>query len=93
MNHTRNQDLREAFSSIISMILGLLHAHGLRGLLHLRTIWLFSRELRRLADEFVALFEAFQAGTLPLPAPPIAARKPPFDWLWARRAPAWFASC
>ena len=71
---TRTQDLREAFSSIITMILGLLRAQGLRGLLQLPTLWLVSRELRRMAAEFLTLLDAFRAGTLPLPsvAPPIA---------------------
>src|ERR1700677_3467016 len=64
----RTQDLREAFASIIPMILGLLRAHGWRGLLHLPTLWLVSRELRRMGDQFCALLDAFRAGTLP-PAP------------------------
>ena len=68
MKQTRTQDLREAFSSIISMILGLLRAQGWRGLLHLPTLWLVSRELRRMGAEFCALLDAFRAGTLP-PAP------------------------
>jgi hypothetical protein len=72
-NTTRTQDLREAFTSIITMMLGLLRAHGLRGLLMLPTFWLVSRELRRLADEFCNLFAAFQAGTLP----PVAPAQPP----------------
>src|ERR1700677_5134212 len=70
----RTQDLREAFTSIISMILGLLRAQGWRGLIHLPTLWLVARELRRMGEEFAALLAAFRAGTLPLPAPapPIA---------------------
>jgi hypothetical protein len=76
MNHTtRTQDLREAFSSIITMMLGLLRAQGLRGLLQLPTLWLVSREMRRLADAFCELFAAFQAGTLP-PAAPVPAPQP-----------------
>jgi hypothetical protein len=75
---TNPQDLREAFTSIISMILGLLRAHGLRGLLHLRTMWLFSRQLRRLAEEFCDLFAAFQAGTLPPSA--LASTPTPEPW-------------
>jgi len=74
MNHTtRTQDLREAFSSIITMMLGLLRARGLRGLLQLPTLWLVSRELRRMAERFNALLDAFRAGTLPPVAPPITA--------------------
>ena len=69
MNHTRSQDLREAVASIISMMLGLLRAHGLRGLLHLPTLWLVSREIRRIGERFNALFAALQAGTLTLPLP------------------------
>ena len=68
----RTQDLREAFASIISMMLGLLRAQGLRGLLMLPTLWLVSREIRRIGERFTALLDAFRAGTLPLPAPPIA---------------------
>src|ERR1700678_3636134 len=69
---TQPQDLREAVASIISMILGLLRAQGWRGLLHLPTLWLVSRELRRMGDQFCALLDAFRAGTLPVyvaPAP------------------------
>src|SRR5271156_921850 len=71
MKHaTRTQDLREAFASIISMILGLLRAHGLRGLLPLPTLWMVAREIRRIGEELVALYDAFKAGTLPpVPAP------------------------
>src|ERR1700677_960010 len=65
----RTQDLREAFASIISMILGLLRAQGWRGLLHLPTLWLLSREMRRMGAEFCALLDAFRAGTLPPVAP------------------------
>jgi hypothetical protein len=67
---TKPQDLREAFASIITMILGLLRAHGLRGLRHLPALSQAAHELRRLGDEFCDLFAAFQAGTLPpVPAP------------------------
>src|SRR5580704_553682 len=71
INNPRNrtQDLREAVASIISMMLGLLRAHGLRGLLHLPTLWLVSREIRRIGERFNALFAALHAGTLVLPAP------------------------
>src|SRR5580658_4989316 len=65
---TRTQDLREAFASIISMMLGLLRAHGLRGLIHLPTLWLVSREMRRIAAAFTELFAAWQSGLIP-PAP------------------------
>ena len=54
------------------MILGLLRAQGLRGLLQLPTLWLVSRELRRMAAQFCSLLDAFRAGTLP-PAPPYTA--------------------
>jgi hypothetical protein len=73
MNDTRTthpQDLREAVASLVSMLLGLLRAHGLRGLIHLPAIWLLSRQLRRMAEEFCELFAAWKAGTLPpVPAP------------------------
>jgi hypothetical protein len=86
MNDTRttqpqpphNQDLREAFASLISMLLGLLRAHGLRGLIHLPAIWQAARELRRMGEEFIALLAAFRAGTLPpVPAPSIAPQQLP----------------
>src|ERR1700722_13623805 len=69
-SHT--QDLREAFSSIISMILGLLRAHGLRGLVYLPEVWLATRELKRIGEAFCELFAAWGAGLLPAtpsPAP------------------------
>ena len=67
---THPQDLREAFASLISMMLGLLRAHGLRGLIHLPALWLAAREIRRNGAEFIALYDAFKAGTLPpVPAP------------------------
>ena len=67
---TQPQDLREAFASLISMMLGLLRAHGLRGLIHLPTLWLAAREIRRMGEQFVAQLDAFRAGTLPpVPAP------------------------
>ena len=77
MNHTRTthpQDLREAFTSIITMMLGLLRVQGLRGLLRLPTLWLASRELRRIADEFCQLFSAWQAGLPVGPVPRAAAQ-------------------
>jgi hypothetical protein len=72
MNDTRPtqpQDLREAFASLISMMLGLLRAHGLRGLIHLPAMWLAAREIRRIGAEVIALYDAWQAGTLPSQAP------------------------
>src|ERR1700677_3612558 len=72
----RTQDLREAFASIIPMILGLLRAQGSRGLLHLPTLWLLSRELRRMGEQFNALLAAFRAGPLPPAAPCVA---PPLE--------------
>src|SRR5271170_7244121 len=65
---TQPQDLREAFASLISMMLGLLRAHGVRGLLHLPALWLAAREIRRIGAELCQLFDAWKAGTLP-PAP------------------------
>ena len=44
----RTQDLREAFASIISMMLGLLRAHGVRGLIHLPALWLAAAQIRRI---------------------------------------------
>ena len=67
--HTRTQDLREAFASIISMMLGLLRAHGLRGLLYLPEVWLASREIKRIGEAFCEMFAAWGAGLASAPAP------------------------
>src|ERR1700722_1185211 len=70
---TRTQDLREAFAGIISMMLGLLRAHGLRGLIHLPAVWLATREMKRIAEAFCELFAAWGAGLLAAtPAPSTA---------------------
>ena len=73
MQDTPRKPLSEAFAGLIAMIIamipGLLRARGLRGLLELPTHLRLALELRRMAEEFVALFAAFQAGTLP-PLPP-----------------------
>src|ERR1700723_35067 len=65
----RIQDLREAFASIISMMLGLLRAHGLRGLVYLPEVWLATRAMKRIAEEFCALFAAWAGGFASTPAP------------------------
>src|SRR5580658_4041707 len=69
---THPQDLREAFTSIITMMLGLLRAQGLRGLLQFPQIVLVVFLLRAIAKRFTALMDAHAAGTLP-PAPPYVA--------------------
>ena len=66
---TQTQDLREAFTSIISMMLGLLRAQGWRGLLHLPEIVMVVFLLRSISKRFAALIAACPAGTL-LPATP-----------------------
>ena len=67
---SRIQDLKEAFASIISMMLGLLRAHGVRGLVHLPEVWLATREIKRIAEAFTELFAAWSAGRLDAtPAP------------------------
>jgi hypothetical protein len=67
---TRIQDLKEAFASIVSMMLGLLRAHGVRGLVHLPEVWLATREIKRIAEAFTELFAAWSAGRLDAtPAP------------------------
>jgi hypothetical protein len=81
MAENRTQPLSERFAGIISMMLGMLRAHGLRSLLHLPQLWLAAREFRGYADQLVALLQAFEAGTLPPPAParcpaPQAAQSP-----------------
>src|SRR5580704_14963063 len=69
------QNLAEAVTSLISMILVMIRARGLRGLLDLPVYWRLYRELRAMAESFTALFDAFKAGTLP-PAPPRPAPEP-----------------
>src|ERR1700722_9666919 len=73
-NHPGNriQHLREAFAGIISMMLGLLRAHGLRGLLYLPEVWLASREIKRIGEAFCEMFAAWSAGLVPPAAPPNA---------------------
>jgi hypothetical protein len=73
------QSLSERSASIISMMLGLLRAQGLRGLVHLPALWLAAREFRRIGEEFAALLAAFHAGTLP-PVPPPAPWPEPLEW-------------
>ncbi len=68
-NHPLSEAVTGLISKIISMSLGLLRARGWRGLLELPMHFRLALELRRMAKEFVALFEAFQAGTLPPVAP------------------------
>src|SRR5580692_5159063 len=76
---THPQDLREAFTSIITMMLGLLRAQGLRGLLQFPQIVLVVFLLRAIAKRFTALMDALAAGTLALPVPalPIAPQGAP----------------
>jgi hypothetical protein len=63
------QNLAEAVTSLISMILVMIRARGLRGLLDLPAYWRLYRELRLFSEQFAALYAAFKAGTLP-PVPP-----------------------
>src|ERR1700722_6039489 len=74
---TNPQDLRARIAGIISMMLGILRAHGWRALIHLPTLWLVTREIRRIGERFAELFAALEAGTLhlPPPAPPVAPRQ------------------
>ena len=61
MNDTRpthTQDLREAFASIISMMLGVLRAQGWRGLLHLPEIVMVVFLLRSISKRFAALMDS-----------------------------------
>src|ERR1700722_5595557 len=67
---SRIQDLKEAFASIISMMLGLLRAHGVRGLVYLPEVWLATREIKRIAGAFGEMFAAGSAARLDAtPAP------------------------
>ena len=80
-NPPRNPTLSEAVAGMVSMIiemmLGLLRARGLRGLLELPAHFRLALELRRMAKDFVALFDAFKAGNLPpVAAEPEAAPEP-----------------
>src|ERR1700721_1047258 len=86
MNHTRTQDLREAFTSIISMMLGILRAQGLRGLRHLPEIILVVFLLRSIGKRFAALMDAHAAGTLPLTPPGTAG--PEWPALYSQAAAA-----
>ena len=58
---TRIQDLKEAFASIVSMMLGLLRAHGVRGLLYLPEVWLATREIKRMAHAMETMLQALHA--------------------------------
>jgi len=82
MNDIRTQDLGEAFNSIISMMLAMLRARGLRGLLDLPNMIISAIYLRRLGREFAALVASFKAGT----PPPVAPASAPWPQLQA--APA-----
>ena len=79
--------LSERFASIISMMLGMLRAQGLRSLLHLPALWLAAREIRRFGDALGALIAAFEAGTLP-PVPAPAPWTAPQPWPAAPAQPA-----
>jgi hypothetical protein len=80
MNDIRTPPLSERFASIITMMLGMIRAQGLRSLLHLPALWLAAREIRRFGEALGALIAAFEAGTLPpvppAPAPPTAPLEP-----------------
>jgi hypothetical protein len=77
MDEKRIQHLTEAFASIISMMLGMLRAHGWRCLLHLPEIWLTARYLRRLGEQFAAVLADLKAGRLVLPPAPVPCAAPP----------------
>jgi hypothetical protein len=84
---THPQDLKARIAGIISMMLAILRAHGWRALIHLPTLWLVTREIRRIGERFAELFAALEAGTLhlPPPAPPPASSVAP-QQLQAARA-------
>ena len=86
-NTTRTQDLREAFASIISMMLGLLRAQGWRGLLHLPEIVMVVFLLRSISKRFIALMDAHAAGTRQLPTPDAAAPQWPAAYSRAAATP------
>jgi hypothetical protein len=70
MTATRPQPLSERFANIISVMLGMLRAHGWRALFALPEVIRAARVIRQLRDELIAMMKAFEAGTLsPPPAP------------------------
>ena len=73
MDEKRLQHLTEAFASVISMMLGMLRAHGWRCVLHLPEIWRTARQLRRFGEQFAALMATLmadlKAGRLVIPEP------------------------
>src|SRR5579863_9668279 len=73
MDEKRLQHLTEAFASVISMMLGMLRAHGWRCVLHLPEIWQTARQLRRFGEQLAALMATlmadFKAGRLVIPPP------------------------
>jgi hypothetical protein len=91
MKEPRKHTLSEAVAGMVSMIieimLGLLRARGLRGLLELPAYFRLALELRRMGEDFTALFEAFKAGTLP-PPPPEPVDSWPLQESACPRAPA-----
>jgi hypothetical protein len=78
MIEIRKQPLAELVASIISMILGSIRAHGLRGLKDLPMMIMFAFQLRAMAREFDELMAAFKAGTLP--PVPTAPEPAPLEW-------------
>jgi hypothetical protein len=69
MNKTPLQDLAEAVNSIISVMLAMIRANGLRSLIHLPQLILVMFLLHRIRKHFTALLDAHAAGTLPVAAP------------------------
>ena len=86
MPEPRTQPLSERFANIISMMLGMLHAHGWRALFALPELIRAARVIRRLGDELVAMMKAYEAGTL-LPSPTPAPWPEPPEWQAAPARP------
>ena len=87
MDEKRLQHLTEAFASVISMMLGMLRAHGWRCVLHLPEIWRTARQLRRFGEQFAALMATLmadlKAGRLVIPPPAPWPDPPEQDFAYA----------
>src|SRR5579862_999004 len=87
MNPKRPQHLPEAFANIISMMLGMIRAHGWRCLLHLPELWQAQREIREMGEAFAALLDDFRAGLIVPPAPVPALPEPEAGHAYPPAAP------
>src|SRR5579863_5267792 len=94
MNEKTLQDLSDAFTNIISMVLVSLRARGWRGLLGLPMALLTEYRMRRTGREMAAMFQGLiadlRAGRLaPMPEPEPADATPPRHMNVADHAQSW----